>query len=124
MANCRPLKIACLGCGARQTYAQLATRRPDRFEIVAGADPVAQRVEKMSRISGRADFRRFAGGHELLAAGKIADLMIVATQDNDHYEHCRARCGPATTCCWKNRSPRTPRRCWKSSAWPPSPGAA
>ncbi len=90
MSSSRPLKIACLGCGARaQTYAQLATRRPDRFEIVAGADPVPQRVEKISRISGRADFRRFAGGQELLAAGKIANLMIVATQDNDHYEHCR-----------------------------------
>ncbi|MGO8746964.1 MAG: Gfo/Idh/MocA family protein [Thermoguttaceae bacterium] len=90
MSSSRPLKIACLGCGARaQTYAQLATRRPDRFEIVAGADPVPQRVEKISRISGRADFRRFAGGQELLAAEKIANLMIVATQDNDHYEHCR-----------------------------------
>ena len=93
MANSKPLKIACLGCGGQaQTYAQLATRRPDRFQIVAGADPVAQRVEKISRISGRADFRGF-GGQELLAAGKIADLAIVATQDNDHFEHCRGALG-------------------------------
>jgi predicted dehydrogenase len=87
----KPLKIACIGCGARaQTYAELAVRRPDRFEIVAAADPVPQRVEKMRRISGRADFRGFPTAGELLAVGKIADVMIVATQDNDHYEHCRS----------------------------------
>ena len=90
MTNAKPLKIACIGCGARaQTYAQLASRRPDRFEFVAGADPVAQRIEKVRCLCGRPDFRGFAGAEALLAAGKIADVMIVATPDNDHYEHCR-----------------------------------
>jgi predicted dehydrogenase len=85
-----PLKLACLGCGARaQTYTQLAARRPDRFEIVAGADPVPERVEKVARFSGRKDFRGFADAEALLAAGKLADVMIVATQDNSHYEYCR-----------------------------------
>lgn len=90
MTDRKPLKIACIGCGSRaQTYTQLAARRPDRFEIVAGADPVPERVEKVRAISGRADFRGFSSAGQLLAAGKIADVMIVATQDNDHYEHCR-----------------------------------
>lgn len=85
----RPLKLACIGCGARaRTYAALAARRPDRFEIVAGADPVPARVEELRRISGRADFRGFRKAEDLLAAGKIADVMIVATQDNDHFGHC------------------------------------
>lgn len=88
-ADDKPLSIACIGCGARaQTYAQLAAGRADRFAIVAGADPVAGRVEKMRRISGRPDFRGFGSAAELLAAGKIADVMIVATQDNDHFQHC------------------------------------
>ena len=48
MTTTKPLKLACIGCGARaQNYATLAMRRPDRFEIVAGADPVPQRVEKI-----------------------------------------------------------------------------
>ena len=90
MSHSKPLRIACIGCGSRaQTYTELAARRPDRFQIVAGADPVAGRVEKIRRISGRADFRGFGQAAELLAAGKIADVMIVATQDNDHFEHCR-----------------------------------
>jgi len=85
----KPLKLACIGCGSRaQTYTGLAAKQPARFEIVAGADPVAARVEKVRQISGRADFRGFASAEELLAAGKIADVMIVATQDNDHYRHC------------------------------------
>jgi len=85
----QPLKIACIGCGARaQTYAQLASRRPDHFQIMAAADPLPQRVERLRQLSGRADFRGCASADELLAAGRLADVMIVATQDNDHYRHC------------------------------------
>jgi predicted dehydrogenase len=85
-----PLKLACLGCGARaQTYTQLAARHPDRFQIVAGADPVPARVEKIRRISGHAEFRGFASAEDLLAAPKLADVLIVATQDNAHFENCR-----------------------------------
>jgi predicted dehydrogenase len=90
MNTSKPLRIACIGCGARaQTYATLVAQRPDEFQIVAGADPVGARVEKLRQISGRADFRSFADAESILAAGKIADLMIVATQDNDHFRHCR-----------------------------------
>ena len=89
MTTSQPLKLACIGCGARgQTYATLAMRRPDRFEIVAGADPLPQRVEKLRGISKRAGFRGFPDADALLAAGKLADVMIVATQDNDHYHCC------------------------------------
>ena len=67
----RPLTLACIGCGSRaQTYTALAARRPDRFQIVAGADPVAARVEKVRRISGRADFRGFASARSDPGGGK------------------------------------------------------
>ncbi len=85
-----PLTLACIGCGARaQTYTALAARRPDLFTVVAGADPVAERVEKIRRLSANPRFRAFASADELLAAGRLADVMLVATQDNDHYAHCR-----------------------------------
>lgn len=90
MTTARSLRLACIGCGARaQTYTTLAARQPERFQIVAGADPVAERVDKVRRISGRADFRGFADADALLAAGPITDVMLVATQDNDHYRHCQ-----------------------------------
>ncbi len=90
MTSDPPLTLACIGCGARaQTYTQLASRRPDRFQIVAGADPVPERVAKIRLTSGNPEFRGFTNAEALLSAGKLADVMIVATQDNFHYEHCR-----------------------------------
>ena len=94
MIPSNPLKLACIGCGARaQTYTQLASRRPDRFQIVAGADPVPERVEKIRRLSGNPDFRGFASAEAILAAPKLADVMLVATQDNSHFECCRGALG-------------------------------
>jgi predicted dehydrogenase len=90
MSSPSPLKLACIGCGARaQTYTQLAARRPEQFLIVAGADPVPERVEKIRRTAVNGSFRGFPSAEAILAAGKLADLMIVATQDNSHFEHCR-----------------------------------
>lgn len=85
-----PLTLACIGCGARaQTYTQLAMRHPGRFQIVAAADPLAERVEKIRRISAHPGFRGFPSADAILAAGKLADVMIIATQDHWHFENCR-----------------------------------
>jgi len=67
----------------------LAARQPDRFQIVAGADPVPDRVEKLRQLAGEAGFRGFDSAAALLAAGRLGDVAIVATQDQHHYEHCR-----------------------------------
>jgi predicted dehydrogenase len=67
----------------------LAARRPDQFQIVAGADPITERVGKIHQISGQPAFHGFPDAEALLAGGKIADVVIIATQDNDHYESCR-----------------------------------
>jgi len=94
MTNPAPLTLACIGCGARATtYATLAARRPDRFQFVAGADPVPERVERIRTLSQHPAFRAFRSAEELLAAGKIADVVIVATQDGFHHEHCKRALG-------------------------------
>ena len=90
MAATAPLKLACIGCGARATtYTTLAARRPDRFQVVAGGDPAPERVQRIRNLSGLPAFRSFSSGEELLAAGKLADVAIIATQDNFHHEHCK-----------------------------------
>jgi predicted dehydrogenase len=87
----QPLTIAVLGCGARGlTYAELAARQPDHFQIVAGADPVPERVEKLRRLAAHPGFRAFPDAASLLAAGRLADVAIIATQDGGHFEPCRA----------------------------------
>jgi predicted dehydrogenase len=94
MTSRKILKLACIGCGARaQTYTQLAAHYPDRFQIVAGADPVPERVDKIRRTSANPEFRGFESADAILAAGKLADVMIVATQDNFHFENCRGALG-------------------------------
>lgn len=90
MAKSDVVNLACLGCGARaQTYSALAAKHPDKFRIVAGADLVPERVEKVRSLSGNPGFRAFPSGEALLAAGKISDVLVIATQDSDHYEPCR-----------------------------------
>ena len=94
MAEGRPLRLAVLGCGARgQTYTGLAARQPGRYQTVAGADPVPERVARVQQLSGVAGFRGFASGEALLGAGKLADVLVIATQDNSHHEYCRAALG-------------------------------
>ena len=84
------LTIACVGCGSRgRTYLTLAAKM-NSFEIVAGADPVQDRVGYVKKISGNPDFRTFNTAKELLSEAKLADVLLVATQDADHFQTCMA----------------------------------
>jgi predicted dehydrogenase len=80
-----PLTMVGIGCGHRTlTYCGLAAKMQHRYRVVGGADPVAVRVEKLSRLSGDPAFRSFVDAEALLAAGRIADLAVIGTQDNYH----------------------------------------
>lgn len=85
------LRVAVIGCGTRgQIYAGLAARQPGRFAIVAGADPVLERRERIAEVSGDPCFRRFTSAEALFAEERLADVAIVATQDADHFRSCTA----------------------------------
>ncbi|MFT5857908.1 MAG: putative dehydrogenase, partial [Verrucomicrobiales bacterium] len=82
----KQLKIAIIGCGSRgRTYARLMANSPERYQVVAAADPNPHRLELTSQYAS-ADFKTFPNGEALLAEGKLADLAIVATQDADHVQ--------------------------------------
>ncbi|MFC4994918.1 Gfo/Idh/MocA family protein [Rubritalea tangerina] len=81
------LTLAVCGCGSRaRTYSKIATLMADRYQVVAGADPVAERVDALRNISENPDFRGFDSAEALLAQPKLADLMVIGTQDNYHFE--------------------------------------
>ena len=81
------LGIVGIGCGARtRTYCELAALSPHRYRVVGAADPNPIRVEKVRELSRNPDFRSFASDKELLAAGKLADVCIIGTQDAYHVE--------------------------------------
>jgi len=89
MQKQKPLRLACVGCGARaQTYTQLAAKQPEHFQIVAGADLVPERVEKIRQISINPEFRGFSSVDEMFETKDLADVIIIATQDSYHYDPC------------------------------------
>lgn len=65
---------------------KIAASMSQRYSCVAGADPIAERVDAMREISANADFRGFDSAEALLAQPKLADIMIIGTQDNYHFE--------------------------------------
>lgn len=86
-----PLQIAIVGCGSRgRTYARIAASFGERYRITAAADPVAQRREEVANLAVSRGIRAFNTAEELIAVGASADVLIIATQDADHYEHAEA----------------------------------
>jgi predicted dehydrogenase len=84
----KKLTLACVGCGSRgRTYLKLAAEL-GQFEIVGGADPVKERVEFVRKLSGNEKFKSFTWANELLSQEKFADVLLVTTQDANHFESC------------------------------------
>lgn len=81
-----PLRIAILGCGSRgRTYARIAASLEGRYQITAAADPVAVRTAAVAKSAAPGAVREFQHTEEFFAAGKLADVLIIATQDADHF---------------------------------------
>ncbi|WP_033338264.1 Gfo/Idh/MocA family protein [Catenuloplanes japonicus] len=73
-----PVTVALVGAGSRgQNYAEWIAEHPDRARLVAVADPIALRRER----TGGTPYPRW---QDLVAEGRIADAVIIATQDRDH----------------------------------------
>lgn len=90
MENKDILTVACIGCGARgQMYTGLAAEMKDKFRLVAAADPVAERVDKIKKLSGYAPFKSFKTADELLSQPRLSDVLIISTQDSFHFENCK-----------------------------------
>ncbi|HEX3815177.1 MAG TPA: Gfo/Idh/MocA family oxidoreductase [Mycobacteriales bacterium] len=77
--------IAVVGAGGRgSTYASWIQEHPDRARVVAVADPNESRRERLADAHQVPVEGRFRSWQDLVAAGRVADAAIVATQDADH----------------------------------------
>lgn len=89
LSSRKPLRLAAIGCGGRtRTYFELAAQQPELYQVVAAADPIPARLALARAVSGNPDFRGFSTGEELLAQARLADVMIIGTQDQHHVAPC------------------------------------
>jgi len=82
------VNFAILGMGNRGTaYASKLLKYPEEAKIVAMADNRRVRLDAANKYVKLPEDRLFDGADSLLAQPKLADYMIIATQDSQHKEH-------------------------------------
>lgn len=82
----QPITFAICGFGnrGRDAYAVYQKTHPDLMKIVAVADPVPQRLAAARQEYGVDPALCFDSAEALLARPRLADVMIMATQDRQH----------------------------------------
>jgi len=58
---------------------------PERYEIVAVADRISAKTATLAKLREPGAIQVFDSDTSLFAAGKIADVLLICTQDADHY---------------------------------------
>lgn len=81
-----PVTIAILGAGSRGlfSYAPYALAHPEDARIVAVAEPREWFRNEARRLHAIEEKNTFSSWQEFMKAPKIADAVIIATQDADH----------------------------------------
>ena len=81
------VKLAVVGAGGRgRTYADWALEHPESAAVVAVAEPRRHIREAFADSHGIDPRRRYTDWRELLSAGRVADAVIISTQDRMHTE--------------------------------------
>lgn len=84
----KKVTFAILGMGNRGTaYAGKLLQHPDDAAITAIADISSTRTDAANKYIGLPESAVYPGEEALFAAGKLADVLIIATQDSQHKEH-------------------------------------
>ena len=81
--------VAVVGLGARghHTYMKYQHLFPERMKVVAIADTNPEKVELCKKEFNVKDEMCFSSAMDLLKQDRLADVVIIATQDGDHREH-------------------------------------
>ena len=80
------IKVVLIGAGNRgETYTDIMRELPDKFQVVAVAEPVQSRRNHVKNLHQIPDELCFESYEQLFQKGKIADLAIISTQDRMHY---------------------------------------
>lgn len=83
----RKISVIIIGAGNRgDRYAGLMHNTPDQYEIVGMADPDPARRAHFQKDYGVPEENCFSCWEEILAQPKMADVAVIATVDNMHYQ--------------------------------------
>src|SRR4029077_787282 len=86
-----PVSLIVVGAGQRGAgYARWVRRHPERATIVAVAEPSQVRRARLAAEPGIAPADTAADWHELAGRGKLADAVLICTQDRMHAEPAEA----------------------------------
>ena len=85
----RQFTCAICGCGSRgySAYGAYIANHSDRVKIVACADIRPERLKMMQETHGVPESACYNSGMEMLDQPKLADIMVIAIQDQDHVSH-------------------------------------
>ena len=90
----KQITVVVIGAGDRgSTYTDIMRDMPEKYKVVAVAEPIRSRLEYIKNRHGIPEERCFSDWRELFALGKIADLAIVSTLDRDHFAPAMAAIG-------------------------------
>lgn len=87
----KPVTAILIGAGHRGTiYTDYAVKYPTELKIIAVADPVADRRDRMAAKHQLSKEHCFADWQNVFTKEKFADAVIIATPDNLHLKPCLA----------------------------------
>lgn len=83
----KQLSAIIIGSGDRgRSYASQMAKLPEQYRIVGAADPVRPLLVELMEKYGVPEDACYASWEEILAQPKMADLAIISTMDDMHYE--------------------------------------
>lgn len=83
----KPVRLLLVGAGDRGSlYARWTLSAPDQAQVVAIAEPIEARREKLAAELGVPRDGLFSDWREVVARGRVAEAAIVATLDDQHAE--------------------------------------
>ncbi|MFD0713863.1 Gfo/Idh/MocA family protein [Paenibacillus sp. GCM10027626] len=84
----KQISVAVVGAGVRgQAYADYALDHPEEVKVVAVAECNTERRRQFQQSHGIEDANVYSDADSLLAQERMADAVLICTQDRDHYEH-------------------------------------
>ncbi len=81
-----PIRLAAIGAGQRgmDVYGRYALDHPQEVEFIAVAEPIPQRRDRFVSAHDVAPAMQFTTWTDLLNQPKVADAVVISTQDQNH----------------------------------------